>query len=244
MLLRLVTAMSKDLDIMGLSEIAVVENIETPHLGYLVPAGELQTIYKDQIEYKIKVVGTIYDSSLIGNKQVFDEFVHMLRHELAHIHDHNKIIHIYREREMLKTELSQDNVLWEFTLKIWSEFFATLKSSDSNALLRIKHNISQVNLLHNTFLYSESNQRFELVTDILCYMAYLMGDIFNHEHLADEVGVLIDVGSFSPFFERLYCELQTLLNTYPNWENICALKKLRKIIQDIFSNIQKGGGVA
>lgn len=239
MLIRLVTALSERFNITGLSEIAVVENIETPHLGEFVVAGELHTIYKDPIEHKLQVVGTIYDVNLIGNKQVFDEFVHMLHHELAHIHDHNEIIHIYRERETLKAEPSQENVLWEFTLKIWSEFMATQLSSDGNALMRINHNINQVNLLHNSYLSAEARRRFALVTDMVCYMAYLLGDVIKHESLADEIGCQIDVGHFAPFFEQLYDELQSLLSTYPRWQNIYVLKDLRNVIQGIFNKINR-----
>jgi len=232
---NLVSVLSEKFDITGLSEISIVENITTPHMGEFIAAGEVYTTYGDTIEYKIQAVGTIFDSQLIGNKQVFSDFVHMLHHELAHIHDHNKISHIYKERDALKKELTQDNVMWEFTLKIWSEFVATLLSSDKNACIRIEHNVIQLNQLYDKFSRNEGNKRFALITDMICYMAYLFGDISNHENLAEEIGSKIEVGEFAPLFEKLYDELQSLLITYPKWSNIHVLKNLRDVIQSILT---------
>ncbi|MDL2232504.1 hypothetical protein LJC63_02850 [Ruminococcaceae bacterium OttesenSCG-928-L11] len=242
-LANLVTNLSGNFDITGLTEISVVENIATPHKGEFIAAGEVLTIYGDTIEYKMQVVGTIFDPRLIGNKQAFCEFTHMLHHELAHIHDHNKIVHIYKERELLKEELTQENVMWEFTLKIWSEFIATLLSSIQNARFRIEHNIAQLNQLYEEYCVTEENKnRFALAADMICYMAYLLGDILNHESLSEEISSKIDVGEFAPLFEQLFDELQSLLVTYPNWENIFELSKLKDIIQQIANMPYNKGG--
>jgi len=228
---------SKNLDIAGLSEVIVVEKIKPSqrhtYLGNI--GGEVVTNNHNPLDFTIRIVGTIFDLRLMKDKEIDAEFINALQHELAHVHDHNKIPHIYAERTLRNKTLSQENAIGGVALRIWSEFIATQLSSNGRIHNRVENKIKALNQICQDLTKAPQEQRCVLIMETLCSMAYFLGDIFNHEELANEITERVDIGQYTSYLGRLDEELCALLETYPQWRDMTALENLKNIVHDFFN---------
>ena len=222
--------LSKDLNITGLSEIELVKSISSPFEVFPNSIGS-QVIIKcsNPAEYKIEIMATVLDLNEFYKKETIGEFLNTLRHEMAHVDDRNNIPFMYSVCDVCEDSLDFENVSWRFALKIWSEFKATYEASSILCLERINRTITHLNVACTKLLIQSQQRNVQLIADIMCCMAYLLGEITDKEYLAEKVDVKIDIGLYTPTLEHLSNELSSLLKSYPEWVEKDVLSKLRSI---------------
>lgn len=227
---ELVARISKEneFDIGGLVEINIVNNISPIHEdSYLSKISGETVSADDQSKHVIKIVGDVFYKP---EKEVLSAFIHTLCHEMAHIHDHNKIPHIY----MYGEELSQESVFFMLARRVWSEFIATRSS------IRYNNNYdaaSKIETLVSMFTKSDCENTNKVFECIMGCSSYILGDIIDRDDFTNKMQA-IDNELCRAYMNVLYEELLSLLEIYPNWDNIYILDNLRNIMENLYAELE------
>jgi len=212
-----IDAISEDLDITGLSEMKFSsKTISTNSAGIECHIdGEIEILSSDPPNYRVMIY--------IFNNQ--NNWLNIIRHELAHIDDRNKIKHLY-----LFCELS-DNKFYLIVIQIWSEFYATYKSSNYSNIDNIKVKVEYINSVLTDINNMERKESVKKKPDLMIFIARFIGEIINTEFSEKENKKIINT-KHDIIIRRLYKKLDCLKDTYPKWDNEMIFNGLYDIITD------------
>jgi len=224
-LTKIISSLSKELDITGITEIHFLDDMN-PNI-----AGEMVVNSLVPSDYTIKLRSSILYKEILNNKQEVNNFINTLKHELCHVHDHNKLQHIYKTLIENDDTIDYERVSLLFAKKTWSEFIATYLSSDTSSTMIIEDKINALNDMCKNLYTIKKDKNTELLGQVFCCMAYVIGDILNKENLAEKLRIKIDARSFTPILQMLYDELKSLLKSYPNWNDVTYFIGIKDIFQ-------------
>ncbi|MGG0308373.1 hypothetical protein ABEY43_06835 [Priestia megaterium] len=167
---------------------------------------------------------------LISGKEDFKDYcIHVINHELVHVHDHTiKYYHIYPEpKEDIR--VSEDNLKFILRLKadrVWSEYIAERLSAPT---------VTDKVIWRTAGDLESRLGKMSSLDDILASFAMLLGiqhglgDDCNYE-IDNYVREVVEDGWLLQTWDCVKVELPRLFNKYPNWESIEELDTIGEII--------------
>ena len=183
---------------------------------------------------------------------------HIIHHELAHIHDNNKKIDIFKEQMKSSFYSGKSSILYPIAELCWSEYIANFISSKSAINTQYPH------LVMNNFIFKLEEFKTNFDTQLLAYninrdnsnifseiikqieslfksasslIGYLNGMNICLQELNLKNSYEIESSSFYKYFEALKYELSSMHMVYPDgFINLNIYRKLSQLLESFFSN--------
>lgn len=217
----------------------------------------VEVIIYNEIKFIIvcnELIPSFFQSS---NENETKVAIHLLHHELSHIHDYYNLR--YFDKKILDYKFKPtDKYYFNIAHRVWSEFFANYNSIQT--ICEDSMNISFTNFIHGVSIINESiflnklryQKRlisldefdFILLRDtqfVYSMLAYLLGYIAAARNIAKDTSINLE-GLEGHFFEDLAQEmlliLEELLDKYPaEWNDISIFDKLKANIFRFYEKI-------
>lgn len=191
--------------------------------------------------------------------QEYKNALHILNHELAHIHDNNKKIDVFKELMKTKKYRGSDSILYPISETLWSEYIANFISSQSaldtqypkavakslvekiektsfdvkTSLLAYKVNRSREDLIEYSILQIES-----LLKSAAYLIGYLNGMKITLAELDDDLDYRLEVSYFKDIWEVLKHEFATIHQVYPyGFINLSIYKNLSFYVESFYNQM-------
>jgi|GEM_PF-3900229 len=186
----------------------------------------------------------------------YKEALHILNHELAHIHDNNKKIDNFEKFMKKNSYKGVDSVTYPIAEKCWSEYIANMISSTSAKDTQYPKLIAQnflkmledtsININTQLMAYKINKDREDLLVDcitkleqLLKQASYLLGYLdglgITLEELDYEVDYALEISYFKDIWEVMKFELNSMKEVYPDgFINLNIYKKLSFFIETFF----------
>ena len=199
---------------------------------------EVITVSKDNDFELFLVIKSDFITNLTKtkNSQEFKNAVHVLHHELAHIHDNNKKIDSFKDLMKSSRYVGKTSFTYPLAEICWSEYIANFISSQSaietdypkmvakTLIEKIKK--AQIDIKTNIEVFKINKQREDLIEDsffqlenIIKTASYLIGYLngmkITLSELDDVVDYEIETSYFKDFWENLKYELSSIHQVYP-----------------------------
>ena len=193
------------------------------------------------------------------NSQEYKNALHILNHELAHIHDNNKKIDVFKELMKTKTYKGIDSITYPIAEICWSEYIANFISSktaiDTNypkvmansfaskieqAQINIKTELMayKINRKREDLIESCMNQIQSLLKSASYLIGYLNGMKITLEELDEQVDYKIETSYFKDIWEVLKYEFASIHQVYPHgFINLNVYKNLSYYIEVFYSQM-------
>lgn len=197
------------------------------------------TIPKDNDFELVLVIKSSFITDIIKahGKQSYKNAFHIIHHELAHIHDNNKKIDIFKDLMKTSSYKGINSVVYPIAEDCWSEYIANYISSNSaldtdfpeamakNLVKKI--NDTSTNIKIQLTAYKINKQREDLIVSsldeiksILKTAAYLLGYLhgFNKtlEELDYKADYTLECSYFKDMWETMQYEFHSISNVYPD----------------------------
>lgn len=219
------------------------------------------TIPKDNDFELVLIMRANFIKNILQNhyKQSYKSALHILHHELAHIHDNNKKIDSFKDIMQTSKYKGIDSIIFPVAETCWSEYIANYISS--NSALDTKYpsliakslakQIKQVNqdIKTQILAYKINNSRKDLldssieqIKSLLKNASYLLGYLhglnITLQELDDEVNYILESSYFVDIWEALQFEFYSLSNVYPDgFININIYRNLAFYIEAFFNQM-------
>ncbi len=201
------------------------------------------------------VINANIAARLLSDKQEDIKFaLHLLHHELAHVHDNNMQVDAFPDEWMKKQLAGVAARTFPLAEVLWSEYFATRTTSWSasaedvarhiglfrDALERTKRLVDEAIVgyrLHSDLdrLLLEAARHADFLLKAAAYvLGYLDGQIDKKDQVSCEVEGLLTSSYFKPIWDRLAAELRHVHGIYPSWSSLSIFDGLMEIVWDYF----------
>lgn len=207
----------------------------------------------------------VMKSSFITNilseheKQNYKDAFHILHHELAHIHDNNKKIDIFKDLMKTSTYKGKNSILYPIAEECWSEYIANYISSTSaletqfpkimtKNLIR-KINEASQNIKTQLFAFKINKKRKDLlftsieeIKSLLKSASYLQGYLHGFNMTLEELDCksdyTLECSYFKDMWEAMQYEFYTISNVYPDgFVNLTIYQNLVFYIEGFFNQM-------
>lgn len=217
---------SESLDITGLSEIIFSSNIKSLNISDIICQidGEMEVLSSDPPNYRIWIY--------IINNQIIDKWLYIIRHEMAHIHDRNKIMSLYLFCESC---VDSDDVYKKFyplVIRIWSEFYATYRSNSNSKIDNVNARIVLINSALDEINQMEKQESINRKMEVIVFIARFIGEIIGVDYSQEENKKNISNTKYYIIIKRLYYEFNYLIGYYPEWNDESVFNGLYQILID------------
>jgi len=195
-------------------------------------------------------------TKLTGNEPKYNEFLHILHHELAHIHDYNKKIDVFESYMLHGKYNGVKTITYPLAEICWSEYIANFISSSSTSInsypvltaeilaeLVIKMtNESKVNIQvfksnkNRMDLFHEIKEQIEKVVKTAAYLlGYLHGLNVTLPEISDKIDYMISKSNFSETWKLMNQELHLMRSLYPlGWQRLRIYENLAYYFQNYY----------
>lgn len=193
------------------------------------------------------------------DKQEYKDAIHVIHHELAHIHDNNKKIDVFKELMKTSKYKGISSITYPLAESCWSEYIANFISSQSAIdtkypkmiaeTLIEKIEIAQRDIKTSLLAYKINNKRDDLIeTSILqidsilksasYLLGYLNGMKITLAEIDDEIDLKIETSYFKDFWEIFKHEIASIHQLYPHgFVNLNIYKNLASYIEIFYSQM-------
>ena len=219
------------------------------------------TIPKDNDFELFLVMKTEFTKNILENhqKQEYKNALHILHHELAHVHDNNKKIDVFKDLMKTKSYKGTSSITYPIAETCWSEYIANFISSSSaidtdypkiianslvQKIIKTEQNIKtelmayRINKKREDLLKSSISQIESLLKSASYLIGYLNGMNLTLEELDDKLDYEIEISYFKDIWEVLKYEFATIHQVYPHgFININVYKDLAYYIEVFFSQM-------
>lgn len=219
------------------------------------------TLPKDNDFELILVIKTEFISNILINKnsQEYKNAFHVLNHELAHIHDNNKKIDVFKGLMKTKSYKGIESITYPISETCWSEYIANFISSKS----ALDTNYPQ--LLAKSLIENIKTSKHDIETSLLAYkinkkrddlieyslskvesllknasylIGYLNGMNITLDDLNMKLAYELDTSYFKDIWEILKYELASIHQVYPHgFINISIYKNLSFYVEAFFNQM-------
>jgi len=221
----------------------------------------ITTIIKDKIHILL-ILNKIFALNLIKNEKnefMYKNALHVFHHELAHIHDYNKKIDIFKKQMICGKYSGIQAITFPLAEICWSEYIANYVSSSStkaNSFPLITAQtlasllVSMGKELKIKIMVFKSNKNRKDVFDdvkkdiekILKTAAYLLGYLhglnITLSELYDKAEYIIDKSTFKDTWVVMSHELSVMRSLYPfAWDNLGIYKKLAHCTSSYYKSL-------
>ncbi len=199
----------------------------------------------------------MYEGSENYNKELFDNALHLLHHELCHVHDNNKKIDALSSW-MRYHYVGKNILIFPLAEACWSEYIANYMSSSSatkseiekiiqsfrDAIARTKPQLDKAIFDYRYHadldkLMDESMQHGGFLVKIAAYtMGYLDGLSTSLEDLSDDAAKKLTGSYFEPTWDSMHNTLKNMHELYPSkWKDIGIFDELASVIEHYYSDL-------
>jgi len=217
---------SEGLDITGLSEIIFSSNIKSIkesdidcHIN-----GEMEVLSSDPPNYRIWVY--------IFNNQKIDNWLNTIRHEMAHVHDRNKIISLYLFCESCGDSNDVYKKFYPLVIRTWSEFYATYRSNIYSNIDNVNAKIVFMNSVLDEIEKMEKQESTYKKQELIVFISRFIGEIISTDYSQEGNKKIISNTKHDIVIRRLYDELDCLKDSYPVWNDESVFNGLYQILVD------------
>ena len=219
------------------------------------------SIPKDDDFHLVLVLKTDLMKNILKDEkhQDYKNALHILHHELAHIHDNNKKIDVFKELMKTKKHKGIDSITYPIAELCWSEYIANFISSKSaletnypkimanSLVLKIEQcaintktelRAYKINKSREDLIQSSMNQIESLLKSASYLIGYLNGMQTTLELLDEKLNYKIETSYFKDIWEVLKYEFSTIHQIYPDgFINLNIYKNLKYYIEVFFSQM-------
>lgn len=193
------------------------------------------------------------------DEQEYKDALHIVHHELAHIHDNNKKIDVFKELMKTKKYKGISSITYPIAETCWSEYIANFISSQSaldtnypkimakalekkitetNKNLKSELMAYKINKKRDDLILSTIHQVESLLKSASYLIGYLNGLQISLEELDPEVDLKLETSYFKDIWEVLKHEFATIHQVYPHgFINLSIYKDLAYYIEVFFSQM-------
>jgi hypothetical protein len=208
---------------------------------------------------KFAILGSDYESLDGQQKDYFTRMLHVLHHELCHVHDDNKKVDAMPGAMLSKVWDGPEIFVGPLTEASWSEYFANRVSSLTanrssidetvqmfkDAVERTKPVINDHIIAYRTNwdldgLVALFKRHGDFLVKSAAYMlGYLDGIGQTLEELSAEAHQALIESDFLPFWNRMHVELKAMFNRHPEgWDNSLDIYAgLLQVMQDFYDDM-------
>lgn len=219
------------------------------------------TIPKEQDFELLLVVKSGFIKNLLQShkSQNYKDTLHILHHELAHIHDNNKKIDVFKDIMKNSTYKGIESVTYPIAQTLWSEYIANFISSKSakktdyplvvaqaleKSIRQTSFNIKnelmayKINKTRNDLIKSSMEQIESLLKSAAYLIGYLSGMNITLEQLDEKIDLKIETSYFKDIWDVLKYELASIHQVYPHgFINLNIYKNLSFYIETFYSQM-------
>ncbi|PLY05339.1 MAG: hypothetical protein C0625_15030 [Arcobacter sp.] len=215
---------------------------------------------KTDFELILIIKSDFIKNLLEDNKdQGYKNALHIINHELAHIHDNNKKIDVFKDLMKTNSYKGKDSIIYPMAETCWSEYIANYLSSPSALntdypkimakALTIKIKETSFNIKTELTAYKINKNREDLVEScieqvesLLKNASYLLGYLhglnISLEELDYESDYILETSYFKDIWEALQSEFYSIGNIYPNgFINLSIYKNLTFYIEAFYNQM-------
>jgi len=186
----------------------------------------------------------------------YKDSLHVLHHELAHVHDFNKKIDIFKNEILNDTYEGIHQLTYPLAEKCWSEYIANCISSSSttkSSFPKIMAESLSILVLEtpkliktNIGVYESNKSRVDVFDEInfqietlLQTASYLLGYMhglnLSLAEISDRADYAIEVSTFKTIWQDMSYELSSIRAVYPNgWEKLRIYDNLASCFQNYY----------
>lgn len=186
----------------------------------------------------------------------YKDSLHVLHHELAHVHDFNKKIDIFKDKILKDKYEGIHLITYPLAEKCWSEYIAnfiasssTTKSSfpklmaESLALLVVSIPKGIQTNIHvyksnkkRTDIFDEINLQIESLLQTAAYLlGYMHGLNLSLAEISDEADYAVEKSVFKSTWYAMAYELSSIKEVYPSgWEKLVIYDNLASCFQNFY----------
>lgn len=222
---------------------------------------EVLTVPKDNDFELFLIIKSNFISNITKRRdnQDYKNALHVLHHELAHIHDNNKKIDVFKDLMKTQKYLGKTSITYPISEVCWSEYIANFISSQSAMetqypkmvakTLVDKINKAKIDINTQIEVYKINKSREDLIEDsfsqiksILKTASYLLGYLNGMKitlaELDDEIDYQIERSYFKEFWDLLKFEIASIHQVYPyGFINLSIYKNLSFVIESFFNKM-------
>jgi hypothetical protein len=219
------------------------------------------TIPKENDFELVLVLKSDFIKNIVQNhdNQEYKDTFHIIHHELAHIHDNNKKIDIFKELMLYSSYKGIDSITYSIAQTCWSEYIANYLSSSSaqdtqyplmmaksfaKKIKETKQNIKtellayKINKDRDDLLLSSIEQVESLLKSASYLIGYLHGLNLTLAELDERIDYLVDVSYFKDIWQVMHHEFISILNVYPDAIiNLSIYKNLTLYIETFYKQM-------
>lgn len=219
------------------------------------------TIPKDGDFELVLVLKSSFITNIIKKheKQSYKDAFHILHHELAHIHDNNKKIDIFKDLMNTQTYKGKASILYPIAEECWSEYIANYISSNSAKetsfpILMAQNLISKINSSNKNIktqllafkinkkredlLFSSIDEIRSLLKTASYLQGYLHGFNMTLEELDYHCDYKLECSYFKDVWEAMQYEFYSMQGVYPNgFVNLSIYRGLTFYIESFFNQM-------
>ncbi|TIO76172.1 MAG: hypothetical protein E5X74_21555 [Mesorhizobium sp.] len=205
------------------------------------------------------VLGDNYEEMEQERKDWFHRILHMLHHELCHVHDDNKKIDAMPAATLGKVWAGAETIIGPLAEVAWSEYFANrvscITASDAvidetvemfkDALLRTKPTMNDHIIAYRRNsdldgLMALFKRHGDFLVKAAAYaLGYLDGIGKTLEEVSGEAHQVLMASDFRPFWHRMHTELKAMFDKHPaGWDDSLAIySQLSEVMQDFYDDM-------
>lgn len=192
-------------------------------------------------------------------EQGYKDALHILHHELAHIHDNNKKIDIFKDLMKTSSYHGIDSIIYPIAEECWSEYIANYISASSAVETDFPHQMAKTliskinetsfNIKTQLLAFKINKQRTDLlfisieqVKSLIKTAAYLQGYLHGFgmtlEELDYDADYDLECSYFKDIWEAMQFELHSIKQIYPDGIiNINIYKNLASYIEGFYNQM-------
>jgi hypothetical protein len=228
---------------------------------YAIGIAQVRTIPRDGSFEFVPVINAAIAASLVQdneegyNSDPFRNTLHLLHHELCHVHDNNKKLDAISN---MYPDDPKDEYLLPIADKCWTEYIANILSSDTatldsigmvcenfiDAVKRTKdeidNEICEYRLHHDLDSYIAIFQRHGhfLVKSAAYVMGFMDGLETSLEKLSAEASECLKGSYFENTWNKMHDALRNMRKLYPGqWKDLSAYDELRDVLDSYYADM-------
>ena len=161
-----------------------------------------------------------------------DNWLNNIRHEMAHVHDRNKIMPLYLFCEFCDDSDDVYKKFYPLVIRIWSEFYATYRSNIYSKIDNVNSKIKFINSVLDEISKEEKQESAYKKQELIVFIARFIGEIIGADYLQGENKKNISNTKHNIIIKRLYEEFYCLIGSYPEWNDESVFNGLYQILVD------------
>ncbi len=192
------------------------------------------------------------------DQERFDAALHLLHHELCHVHDNNKKLDVLSEWMMRHSVIGKNIFIFPLAEVCWAEYIANYLSSSSaskkeidvvvgsfnDAIVRTKPLIDKAIYEYRYHgdldkLMGEFGRHGEFLAKVAAYtLGYMDGLGESLEKLSDNAAKSLSGSYFEPTWKSMVKALRNMREIYPDdWKDINVYNELFFVVESYYSDM-------